>query len=65
MSCACAGAAATFENTVQVTIKHCSGDTVVFVLDPAKYPNVIERAGLYMKLCYVHEPSCTFKMFAS
>jgi hypothetical protein len=63
MSCRCTGAVATAANVVQVTIAHCSGDVIVFCLDPTKYANVMERVSAYMKLCYVHEPACNFRTF--
>lgn len=64
MSCRCLGLQGTADpNVVVVSVAHCSGDVLLFQLDPRKYPDAVGRAASYLQLCYVHEPECNFKKF--
>jgi hypothetical protein len=46
-----------------VHVAHCSGDQIVFYINPTTTLQPVERVAVYLKLCYVHQASCAFAQF--
>jgi hypothetical protein len=51
--------------TTAVQVQHCSGDGIVFLFRNGTHPDPQQRAATYLKLCYVHEPSCAYRQFTA